>query len=149
MIWLGSFDQGSTILLPFSSRDSTGARIDFSGPMDGSDFRIYRNGSITERSSTAGISVLQPFDSSAGLSLLSIDLSDDSDSGFYSPDNRYLVVLYPDETLDSQSVSSALGMFKIAALPVAPAVNRTVLLSRTPLDNIRIRQNGPVILLKR
>jgi hypothetical protein len=48
-----------------------------------------------------------------GMSVLSIDLSDNTDSGFYAAGNDYTVVAYPDETIDGVSVAEVVARFSI------------------------------------
>ena len=54
-----------------------------------------------------------PFDTVTGLHLLAIDLSDNTDPGFYSAGSTYHVTIQPDETVDSQTVVEVLAMFHI------------------------------------
>jgi len=48
-----------------------------------------------------------------GVQHLAIDLSDNTDVGFYASGSHYEVILYPDETVDSQNVSKEIGSFDI------------------------------------
>ncbi len=74
--------------------------------------RIYKNGSTTERTSSAGITDTEDFDTLTGVHHLSIDLSDNTDAGFYAAGNDYFVVLQG-ATIDGKSINAALASFSI------------------------------------
>jgi len=113
MIHLGDFTWGQTVRGMFPTRLTTGARGNFSNALETSDMRVYKNGSATQRSSESGYTLTSnTFDSLDGIVSWAIDLSDDTDAGFYTP-GEYCVVLYPDETLDSLSVATVLATFSI------------------------------------
>lgn len=76
------------------------------------DIQIYKDGGTTQRSSSAGITVSTSFDSSTGLQMVVIDLSDNTDSGFYAAGHEYSVAV-ADVTIDSQTVRFWLGSFSI------------------------------------
>lgn len=113
MDYLGSFNTGSTVYLYFTTHAQTGAAVAPSSAFESADVRIYKNGSATQRTSEAGYTMTSPFDSITGLHLLSIDLSDNTDAGFYAAGNEYTVVLSPDETVDSLAVVKVLATFSI------------------------------------
>lgn len=114
MRYLGDFRVGATVHCLFSSANQTGGRAAFSDALEVGDVRVYKNGSSTERSSTAGFTVTSAFDSLVGVHLVSIDTSDNTDAGFYAPGNDYTIVLYPDtETVDSQAPAAILAQFSI------------------------------------
>jgi len=46
-----------------------------------------------------------PFDSLTGVHWVDIDLTDDTDAGFYAAGYRYVVMLCPDETVDGQTLT--------------------------------------------
>ena len=48
-----------------------------------------------------------------GIQMFSVDLSDNTDAGFFAAGNDYFVVLYPDETVDTQNVSKVIAQFSI------------------------------------
>lgn len=106
---------GATLYHPFTTNASTGAAVAPSSAFEAADVRIYKNGSATQRSSEAGYTMTSPFDSVTGLHMLAIDLSDNTDSGFYAVGSTYHVVLVPDETVDSVSVVAVLCSFRIVA----------------------------------
>ena len=113
MNYIGDYLEGQTVNLLFTTNNSAGGRVEPSTAFESADIRIYKNTSATQRSSEAGIVMTSPFDSMVGVQALSIDLSDNTDAGFYAAGNDYTVVLYPDETVDSQNISKVLAQFSI------------------------------------
>lgn len=86
---------------------------------EAADLKLYKDGSNVERTSANGITMTSPFDGIVGLHDVAIDLSDNSDSGFYAAGSFYAVVLSPDtETVDSQTIVKVLAYFEIG-VPVA------------------------------
>jgi len=113
---LGMVRPGSTIYIPFDTfAGSTGASITMSDLAVG-DIKIYKNGSVTERASTTGFTLLDTdgidFDSLTGIHGVSIDLSSDATSGFYTAGGRYFVAIST-ITVDSQTVSFVAATFQI------------------------------------
>ncbi len=113
MRYLGDFARDSTLIIYFTTNAADGSRVDPSTDFEKADFRIYKNASAAQRSSQAGYSVVTTFDSMEGVHAFSADLSDDTDADFYEAGAEYIVVLYPDETVDGESVSAVLGQFSI------------------------------------
>ncbi len=113
MINLGDFAVDSTIYVPFSTNDGSGGRVEPDSAFEAADVRIYKNGSDTQRTGVSGLTMVSPFDSMVGIQWLTVDLSDNDDAGFYAAGNDYAVVLYPDETIDSQNISSVPAVFSI------------------------------------
>lgn len=115
MIHYGNVDPNSTLYIPFTTYDSNGASITMSGFAVG-DIKIYKNGGTTERSSTSGFSLLDTdgtdFDAVTGLHGFSIDLSDNTDAGFYSDGAQYWVVVST-ITADTRTVTFIAATFSI------------------------------------
>lgn len=109
----------TTVSIPFGTFDSAGANVAPNSAFEAADIRIYRkahNGAIsaTQRSSSNGVTMTSPFDSLTGFHVVDIDLTDNTDSGFYADGYEYYVVLSPDETIDTQTVTGiTLGKFTI------------------------------------
>lgn len=96
--------------LIFSTHAAAGGNVAPNSAFEAADIRIYKatDGaafSATQRSSANGITMTSPFDSLVGLHAIDIDLTDDTDSGFYADGCRYVVVLAPDETVDGQTIT--------------------------------------------
>lgn len=76
-----------------------------------------------------------PFDSITGGHRVAIDLSDDTDAGFYSDGDFYEVWLVPDETVDTQSVVKVLACFSIGVQ--SAKINRAGFDPDTGLQSLR------------
>jgi hypothetical protein len=92
---LGNVPANSTLYIPFATYDSNGASVTMSG-LAVTDIEIYKNGSVTQRASDAGYALLDTdgidFDTITGIHGFSIDLSDNTDAGFYAVGSFYWVV---------------------------------------------------------
>src|SRR3990167_3065093 len=103
--FIGTFDGG------------TGASVAWSGIAIG-DVLIYKGTSMTQRSSTAGIVLLDTdgidVDGSVGIGGFSIDTSDNTDAGFYAVGSFFTVVV-ASVTIDAQTVNFVAGTFRLLA----------------------------------
>lgn len=124
---LGSYNTATTrthVRFQFSTHAAAGGNVAPSSAFEAADLRIYRANdaaaySATQRSSASGITMTSPFDSLAGVHDVDIDLTDNTDAGFYAAGYRYSVVLAPDETVDSQTITGVvLAEFEIGPPPV-------------------------------
>lgn len=95
-----------------------------SGTMTGfatSDIKIYKNGSVTQRTSTSGFVLLDTdgtdFDGVTNLHGFSIDLADNTDAGFYSVGSIYTIVI------DSVLVDGAAKTLPVATFRIMEAEN--------------------------
>lgn len=113
-MYIGDFALNQTVRGMFPTRLATGARGDPSSAFETADIRVYKNGSTTQRGNETGYTVTSTFDTMTGIVYWSIDLSDNTDAGFFkTPGVEYAVVLYPDETLDSVSIASVIALFSV------------------------------------
>jgi hypothetical protein len=114
---LGAVPASSTIYIPFNTYDANGASVTITG-LATSDILVYKNGSTTERSSTAGFTLLDTdgidFDGKTGIHGFSIDLSNNTDAGFYAAGAFYWVVVST-VTANAQTVSFVAATFRIVA----------------------------------
>jgi len=112
---LGTVPASSTLYIPFATYDSAGASVTMTG-LAVTDIEIYKDGSVTQRSSDAGYSLLDTdgidFDSTTGIHGFSVDLSDNTDSGFYAVGSFYWVVV-ASVTVSSQTVNFIAATFRI------------------------------------
>lgn len=112
--YLGDFATGKTIPLHFSTHAANGAPIAPSAAFVAADFRIYKDASDTQRSSSAGVSVVSPFDSVTGRHCVSIDTSNNTDAGFFAAGHDYRVEINSGKTVDGVSQSGVeIGSFSI------------------------------------
>ena len=117
-IHLGNVPASSTLYIPFATYGKTnGESITMSG-FATSDIKIYKNGSTTERAFTNGYTLLDTdgtdFDGVTGLQGFSVDLSDNTDAGFYSVGGFYWVIVST-VTIDAQVVTLIAATFRIVA----------------------------------
>ena len=96
MINLGDFTTTDTVYIPFATYDSNGASVTLTG-LAVTDIEIYKNGVATTRASDNGYTLLDTdgtdFAGNTGIHGISIDLSDNSDIGFYATGATYFVVI--------------------------------------------------------
>jgi len=115
MNYMGDFTTSDTVYIPFHTFDSNGASVTISG-LATTDIEVYKDGSATQRSSDNGYALLDTdgidFDGITGVHGISIDLSDNSDAGFYVAGHEYWVVI-SSITVDGQTVSLVAATFSI------------------------------------
>lgn len=115
MLNLGKVKPGSTIYLPFDSFGANGESLTLTG-LAVTDIEVYKDGSMTQRGSDNGYTLLDTdgidLDGVTGIHGLSIDLADNSTAGFYAAGSRYWVVV-SSVTINAQTVSFILGYFEI------------------------------------
>lgn len=105
MKYIGDFADNATVRIYFNTFDSTGAPVAPSSAFASSDFAIYKNGSATQKTSTNGITVTSPFDSTTGLHLIEIDTSNDTgDSGFWGTGSDFELVFDTAKTVGGISI---------------------------------------------
>ena len=126
---------GATVRIDLTTHDSTGALVAPSSAFAASDFRIYKDGSATEKATTNGITVTSPFDSITGKHLIEIDTSNSTgDSGFWASGSEYRVEINSAKTISSIVQSGVVvGRFTLVAAGVLrPAVDgRTIAVAAT------------------
>ena len=124
---------GSTVRIDITTHDSTGALVAPSSAFAASDFRIYKDGSATEKATTNGITVTSPFDSITGKHLIEIDTGNETgDIGFWASGSEYRVELNTAKTISSIVQSGVVvGRFVLVAAGVLrPTVDgRTLVVS--------------------
>src|SRR3990172_1807570 len=118
MISFGPVPVNSVLPIMFGSYDGvTGASEALTGLVVG-DILIYKGTSMTQRASTNGFVLLDTdgidIDAITGINGFSIDLSDNSDAGFYAAGSFYTVVI-SSVTIDAQTVNFVAATFRIVA----------------------------------
>lgn len=123
MIYLGERQVSTVVYIPFHTFNTAGASVTMTGFVVG-DILVYKDGSVTQRSSTAGFTLLDTdgidFDGITGLHGFKIDLSDNTDAGFYAAGHHYDVAIST-VTVDSQTLSFWVASFDIVAAPATLA----------------------------
>ena len=106
-----------TLPIPFATYDGgDGSSITATG-LAVTDIEIYKDGDKVQRASDNGYALLDDgmdFDDITGIHGFSIDLSDNSDAGFYTVGPWYWVIVSA-ITVDGQTVSFIAAMFRIVS----------------------------------
>jgi hypothetical protein len=120
-VHLGTFftsGNRTKVRFQFSTHAAAGGNVAPNSAFEAADLRIYKAldsaaFSATQRSSAAGITMTSPFDTLTGVHDVVIDLTENTDAGFYVP-GFYSVMLAPDETVDGQTITGVvLAYFEI------------------------------------
>lgn len=113
MTYYGDFPTSHTaVCMPFDTfAASTGAPTATTN-FANTDIVIFKDGGTTQRTSANGIVVSTSFDSNTGLQMVTIDLSDNTDAGFYAAGHEFQVAV-ADITADGQTLRFWLGCFSI------------------------------------
>tara|TARA_R110000772_G_scaffold194082_1_gene304872 strand:- start:48 stop:1058 length:1011 start_codon:yes stop_codon:yes gene_type:complete len=110
----GDFNIDGAVYVDFDSIDALGGSTSITG-LALADIKIYKNGGVTQRTSTAGIVLLDTdgidFDGIVGINGISIDLSDNTDVGFYVAGDFWVVI--DSIVLEGQTVSFTAATFSI------------------------------------
>lgn len=106
MFMMGDLPTGQIVPFFFPAYDSNGASVTITG-LAVTDIEIYKGTSMTQRSSDNGYALIDTdgidLDSTTGIHGFSVDMSDNSDAGFYAAGNFYNLVVNA-ITIDSQTV---------------------------------------------
>jgi hypothetical protein len=140
----------TTVRIDFQTNDADGAPVAPSGAFVAADFRIYKDGSATQKATTNGITVTSPFDSVVGDHLIEIDTSNDTDdAGFWALGSEYRVKINSAKTVDGQVQSGVkVGEFRLVsgAVELDPATQTQITAIETFATRITtgIVQDGAV-----
>ena len=113
MQYAGDYDMTDTVYIPFNTftSDDPSASATITDLADG-DIHIHKDGSVTQRSSGSGVTVATNFDGITGNHLVSIDLTDNTDAGYYATGSTY-VVRMEGTTVDAATINAWIGLFTI------------------------------------
>ena len=113
--YLGDFADDSTVYLFWNTFGSSDESITQTGLLV-TDIEIYKNASMTQRSSESGYALLETdgtdLDGNTGCHGISIDLSDNTDADFFANGNDYVVIINA-VTVNSQTIKFCGGTFSI------------------------------------
>lgn len=112
MINLGTVRPGSTIRIPFSTFDKDDGSSATMTNYVAADILVYKDGSTTERASTAGFTATTDFDAKTGKHLAELNLADNTTAGFWSAGSEYLVAVDA-VTVDGVTTGAWIGRFLI------------------------------------
>jgi len=97
-VYLGDFHEGQVVYVYFPTFSGTGASVTISGFALG-DVVVYKDDSTTQRTSTAGMALLDTdgidFDGVTGTQGFKIDLADNTDANFWQRGHDYQIVAGP------------------------------------------------------
>lgn len=139
MNYIGDYPEDhATVVIYFTTHDSTGAPVAPLSAFEAGDVLIYKDGNGAQKTTTNGLTMVSPFDSITGLHKLNIDTSNDTgDAGFWTTGSSYTVILSPDsETVEGITVLKLLASFGIE---LDPSVKPT-----TPGNKINVDGSGNV-----
>lgn len=113
--YLGDFLADTTVYAYWASFGASDESITLSG-LAVTDIEIYKNGSMTQRASDNGYTLLDTdgtdIDGATGCHGISIDLSDNSDAGFFAAGNDYTIMINA-VTVNGQTVRFPVATFSI------------------------------------
>lgn len=109
MNYLGDFPISSTVRMLWNTNGQDGASITRS---TNGTLKIYKDIGATERSSLNGVTQVEDFASGTGVHSIAIDLSDDTDAGFYAAGHEYHVVM-TGMVIDTKTVNAVIAHFSI------------------------------------
>lgn len=143
MYFVGDFIAGSTVKVMWNTNAGDGSSI--TRATDGT-LKIFKGTNIAERTSLAGVTQSEDFDGATGVHAVSIDLTDNTDAGFYAAGNDYFLV-YTGMTIDGKTVNNAIAQFSIenrtqyadvkkwrGTAVADPTTEGKVVIDATPLD---------------
>lgn len=136
---LGDFPVNAIVRFLWATNGQDGASI--TRGTNGS-IRIYKNDSTTERSSAAGITDTEDLDTQTGVHHLKIDLSDNTDAGFYVAGSDYFVVLNG-AVIDTKTVNVPLAQFSIGKKPENQSTVRGVVTTGATTTSIPTSSLSP------
>ena len=123
MLDLGVVRPGQTIIIPFSTFDKDdGSSITMTN-FAAADILVYKDGSTTERASTAGYTATTDFDGKTGKHVVVIDLADDTTADFWACGSEYLVAIDA-VTVDAVTTGGWVARFRIGYR--AAVINTTI-----------------------
>lgn len=117
MLDLGWVRPGSTVFVPFHTFDSNdpSASVTITG-LAATDIEIYKDGSMTQRASDSGYTLLDTdgidLDGTTGIHGVSIDLADNDTAGYFAAGSQYWVVI-ASITVDGATINFIPVTFRI------------------------------------
>ncbi|MDC0600105.1 hypothetical protein OAO65_02225 [Flavobacteriales bacterium] len=104
-----------TVPIIFDTFDSNGASVTMTG-LAVTDIEVYKGASVTQRSSDSGYALIDTdgidIDGATGIHGFTVDLSDNTDTGFFATGNDYFILVNA-VTVDSQTVRFIAARFSI------------------------------------
>ena len=111
--FFGDYNTAETVVIPFNSFSSNDPSESVTlTNLANTDIYIYKDGSLTQRTSSAGVAVDVDVDGIAGNHWVTVDLSDNTDAGFYVAGSRYQARM-EGVTVDSGTINSWIGAWSV------------------------------------
>lgn len=124
--FFGDYDTTETVYIPFNTFDSNDPSASVTATtLLNTDCHVHKDGSVTQRTSSAGETLSIDFDSVTGNHLLALDLSDDTDAGFYAAGSTYQVRI-EGATVDGANINAWIGAFSIGRMLRPTTAGRTL-----------------------
>lgn len=124
--FFGDFDTTETVVIPFNTFDSNDPSASVTATnLANTDVDIHKDGSLTQRSSAAGVAVDIDVDGITGCHWVTIDLSDNTDAGFYANGSQYSVRI-EGVTVDAGTINPWIGAFSIGRMLRPTTAGRTL-----------------------
>ncbi len=122
LVHLGDYTTGETVMLPFNTFTSDDPSISCTvTDLALGDIEVHKDGNTTQRSSDSGYGVNIDFDGVTGNHLITLQLSDNSDAGFYANGSRYQVRLEGMTVDGGTPLNVWIGTFSIGVMAAALA----------------------------
>lgn len=141
----GDYDTTETVKIPFNtfSSDDPSASVTITNLVAG-DIEIHKDGGLTQRASDSGVTVVIDFDSITGNHIASIDLSDNTDAGFYADGSRYQVRV-EGSTVDAGTINAWIGAFSVGCTLRPTTAGRTLDIQSTGEVDANLTMMGAVV----
>lgn len=111
--FFGDYDTTETVYIPFNTFDSNDPSASVTATtLLNTDCHVHKDGGVTQRSSSSGETLSIDFDGVTGNHLLALDLSDNTDAGFYADGSTYQVRI-EGATVDGANINAWIGAFSI------------------------------------
>ena len=139
----GDYDTTETVVIPFNSftSDDPSASVTLTN-LANTDIYIYKDGSLTQRTSSAGVAVDVDVDGIAGNHWVTIDLSDNTDAGFYVAGSRYQARM-EGVTIDGAQINAWIGAWSVGCTLRPATAGRTVVVDAAGLVDANTVKSGP------
>jgi len=132
----GDYNTAETVIIPVNTFDSNDPTASVTvTDLAAGDIEIHKDGGVVQRASDSGVTVTINFDGVTGNHIISIDLSDNTDAGFYSSGSRYLVRL-EGITVDSGTINAWIGGFSIGCTLRPTVSGRTLDVTATGTSGV-------------
>ena len=149
----GDFIGTETVMIPFNAFSSNDPAASITvTDLANTDVVVFKDASLTERTSASGIAVDIDVDTNVGMHWITLDLSDNTDVGFYVAGSQYIVGMVG-VTADAGTVTAWVGGFTIgkaaavvAAYGIAQASGLTVLATLSSVSALENISAGSVLV---